>query len=347
MAVLTPGSFTYAEWALRMDPDGKTSFLVNLLSQNNGMLEDQLATECQNGTTYVFTQVVQLPPPTRRVFNQGVVANMAAVAKQTVSTSEYSGWAVFDAALARLGGNVADLRGQEAAMHMEGMGQQVASDLFYAARTTDPTQFTGFANIYSTVTTSTSQIAKNVIDCGGTGSNNASMWLVGWGPRAIHTIFPKGIPAGLQHRDYGDAIPLVDSSSNSFPGYRDWFQWDLGLAIEDWRYCVRAANIDVTLFGSGTQANLINILTAMVYKPPIMPAGVGPIQTSDSPDKIMMARFCFYVNRTVFQALDLQAQNKTNILLKMEEWDGHVILSFRGIPIRCADALLINETQVT
>ena len=346
MATLTPGAFTYAEWALRMDSTGRTSILVNLLSQNNGILEDCLAVECQNGNSYEFTQVVKLPAPTRRVYNQGVVATMAAVAKQVVTTAEYGDWSRFDSSIARLGGNLSDLRAMEDALHMEGMSQQVASDLFYANRATDPTQFTGLSNIYSTVTTSTSQIANNVIDCGGTQSTNSSMWLITWGPRHIHTIFPKGLPAGMMHKDYSDTVPLSDSAGNLYPGYQTWLQWDIGVAVEDWRFAVRACNTDVTLFGGGSAANLIEILAAMVYKPPIMPVGVAPVQTSDSPDKLVMGRAAIYVNRTVYLALDLQAQNKTNLLLKMDEWDGHVVLTYRGVPIRVVDALLTSETRV-
>ena len=348
MAIQTPGLFTYAEWALRMDPDGKSSSLVNLLSQHNAILEDAYAMECQTGNAFQFTQVVKLPQPTRRVFNQGVVAGMAAVAKQTQVCSEYGDWSKFDASLARLNGNLAELRANEDMLHMEGLSQQVATDMFYASRALDPTQFTGFANIYSTVTTSTSQIAANVIDGGGTQSTNASMWLVTWGPKHLNTIFPKGIPAGMVHRDFGDMTPLTDANGNEFPGYRSWLQWDIGIAIQDWRYGVRTANIDVTLFGTGSAANLIEILAAMVYKPPTMPAGVGPVQTSDSvPDKLTNGRSAIYVNRTIFLALDLQAQNKTNILLKMDEWDGHVVLTYRGIPIRNVDALTITESRVT
>jgi hypothetical protein len=346
MATLTPGLFTYAEWAERMDPDGKSSLLINLLSQNNTIIEDCMAVECQSGNAYEFTQVVKLPTPSRRVYNQGVAATMAAVAKQVQTCSEYGDWSVFDSSLARLGGNLGDLRFQEDALHMEGMSQLVASDLFYANRAVDPTQFTGFANIYNTVNPATSNIAKNLIDCGGTGSTNSSIWLIGWGPRQIHCIFPKGIPAGMQHRDFGE-LPKTDGNGNEFPAWRTWMQWNIGLAIEDWRYAVRSCNIDYTTFGTGAAANLIAILTAMVYKPPVMPAGVAPIQTSDDPGRVMMAtRSVFYVNRTVFAQLDLQAQNKTNVLLKMDEWDGHAVLTFRGIPIRCVDALSVAESRV-
>ena len=75
--------------------------------------------------------------------------------------------------------------------------------------------------------------------------------------------------------------------------------------MEARRFGVRACNIDYTAFGTGFAANLIEILAAMVLKPPIMPAGVGPVQTTDSPDKIMMGRSAIYVNRTVYLALDL------------------------------------------
>lgn len=346
MATLTPGLFTYGEWAARMDPDGKTSQLVNLLSQENSILSDAMGVECQSGNAFEFTQVVKLPTPSRRVYNQGVVATMAAVAKQTQTCSEYADWSEFDDSLLRLGGNMADLRFQEDALHMEGMSQLVASDMFYASRATDPTQFTGFFNIYSTVSAATSNIAANVLDCGGTGSTNSSIMLIGWGPKQLHTIFPKGIPVGMQHKDLG-LLPKPDASGNEFLAWRTWMTWNIGIAIHDWRYGVRACNIDSTLFGTASQANLIAILAAMVYKPPIMPNGVAPVQTSDAPQTLSMAtRSAFYCNRTVFLQLDLQAQNKNNVLLQMNEWDGKPVLAYRGIPIRCVDALTNAEARV-
>lgn len=345
MALLTPGAFTYAEWALRHDPDGKISTLVDLLSQNNGILDDAMVVECQSGNAFEYTQVTKLPTPTRRIYNQGVARTMAGVAKQIATCSEYADWSFFDSSLAELGGNLSELRAQEDALHMEGLSQQVASDLFYGNRSTDPTQFTGLANIYNTVSTATSPIAGNVIDCGGTGSDNTSMWLVTWGPKQIHTIFPKGTMAGMQHKDFG-LLPASDSNNLEFPAYRTYLNWKIGLAIHDWRYCVRACNIDVSDLTGGSAANLINTLVRMVHRPPTMPAGVMPIQTSDAVDKTSMGRSAIYVNRTLGTYLDLQAMNKTNVLLKMEEWDGESVTTFRGVPIRNVDALLDTESRV-
>lgn len=346
MATLTPGAFTYAEWALRHDPTGKISTLVDMLSQNNGILSDALTVECQSGNAFEYTQVTRLPTATRRVYNQGVPASLAAVGKQVAVCTEYADWSKFDKSLAELGGNLDELRAQEDNLHMEGISQQLASDMFYGNRSTDPTQFTGFANIYNTVNPATSPIAGNVIDCGGTGSTNTSMWLITWGPRQIHTIFPKGTQAGLQHRDMG-LLPAVDSAGLEFLAYRTYLEWKIGLAIHDWRFCVRACNIDVTLLNGGSAANLINTLVRMVHRPPVMPAGVMNIQDSDSMvDRIVPGRSAIYVDRTIGTYLDLQAMNKTNVLLKMEEWNGQTVTTFRGIPIRNVDALLDTESRV-
>lgn len=345
MATLTPGLFTYSEWAARHDPDGKLSALVNLRSQQNSILDDMLAMPCQNGNSFEYTQVVRLPTPSRRSYNQGVVRTMAGVAKQVTTCSEYADWATIDASLARLGGNLAELRGQEDMLHMEGLSQQIAYDLFYSNRATDPTAFTGLANIYNTVNASTSNIAKNVIDCGGTSTDNASMWLVTWGPKHIHTIFPAGIVAGIQHEDMG-ILPIVDAAGNEFRAYRTWLQWNIGLAIHDWRFAVRAANIDVSNLGGVSAANLLNIMAQMVMKPPVMPAGVAPVQTSDSNLVTQGARSAFYVNRTVYLALEQQVTNKTNILLQLQQWAGMTVLTYRGIPIRINDSLLTSESRV-
>lgn len=346
MATLTPGAMTYAEWALRHDRNGKIATLVNMLSQNNGMLDDMLTVECQSGNAFEYTQVVKLPTPSRRVYNSGVARTLGGVTKLVATCSQYADWSTIDKDLAELGGTLNELRAAEDSLHAQGMGQTVASDLFYANRSTDPTQFTGFANIYNTVSTATSPIANNVLDAGGTGSTNTSIWLIVWGPRTIHTIFPKGTQAGMEHRDVG-LLPIVDANSNEYMAYRTWMSWKLGLAIHDWRFAVRICNIDVTLLNGGSAANLINLMVKAIHHLPIQPPKAGPVQTSDAvPDKLVMGRSAFYMNRTILEYLDLQAMNKTNVLLQMQEWDGEMVNTMRGIPLRCADALLSTESRV-
>jgi len=60
-----------------------------------------------------------------------------------------------------------------------------------------------------------------------------------------------------------------------------------------------------------------------------------------------MGRVMIYCNRVIRTYLDLQAMNKTNVLLRLEEFNGKVVTTFRGIPVRTCDAIVNTEAQVT
>jgi len=59
-----------------------------------------------------------------------------------------------------------------------------------------------------------------------------------------------------------------------------------------------------------------------------------------------MGRCIIYCNRVIRTYLDLQAMNKTNVLLRIEEFEGKPITTFRGIPVRTYDAILNTEARV-
>jgi hypothetical protein len=226
------------------------------------------------------------------------------------------------------------------------MSQQVASTLIYGNQFVNPERFTGFAPRYSTKTTTNSQTANNVLDGGGTASTNTSIWGVVWGSDTMHATFPKGKITGLQHRDMGE-WPVTDSSGNTYQAYRDHFKWEIGLVLRDWRYMFRIANVDVTQLTGVSAANLINLIVRGLYRLPTAPVSATTVQTSDAPEvRANMGRTVIYCNRIIRTYLDLQAMNKTNVLLRIEEFDGKPITTFRGIPVRTCDAILNNEAQV-
>ena len=85
-----------------------------------------------------------------------------------------------------------------------------------------------------------------------------------------------------------------------------------------------------------------------LYRLPTAPASATAIQTSDTPEvRANMGRVMIYGNRIVRTYLDLQAMNKTNVLLRLQEFNGKVVTTFRDIPVRTCDAILSNEAQVT
>src|SRR5207253_2407450 len=99
-------------------------------------------------------------------------------------------YSVIDKDVADLNGNTASFRLSEDKAFLEGMSQQVATTLIYGNQFVNPERFTGLAPRYSTVTTSSSQTASNVLDGGGTASTNTSIWIVVWGSDTLHATFP-------------------------------------------------------------------------------------------------------------------------------------------------------------
>tara|TARA_R110000868_G_scaffold35504_9_gene127227 strand:+ start:751 stop:1791 length:1041 start_codon:yes stop_codon:yes gene_type:complete len=345
MATLSALALTLADWAKRMEDNYKTATIVELLSQTNEILDDALFMEGNLPTGHKTTVRTGIPSATWRLLNYGVPNAKSTTAQIIDTVGNLEVFSVVDKDLVNLNGNAASFRASEVRAFIEGMSQQVASTMIYGNTGVNPERFMGFAPRFNTVTTATAQSAVNVIDGGGTGSTNTSIWFVVWGADTCHGIFPKGKISGLQHEDMG-VWPVLDANNNTYLAYRDHFKWELGLTVRDWRYIVRICNIDVTLLNGGSAANLINLMVRALYRLPTT-GGASTVQTSDAPGiSGAMGKCVIYCNRVIRTYLDLQAMNKTNVLLQLEQWNGKPVTTFRGIPIRTVDAILNTEARI-
>jgi hypothetical protein len=330
-----------------MDDGYRVARIIELLSQTNEILEDMLVVEGNLPTGHKTTIRTGLPQATWRLLNLGVPNAKSTTAQLVDTCGNLETYSVIDKDIADLNGNTAEFRLSEVKAFLEGMSQQVAATLIYGNQFLNPERFTGLAPRYSTKTTANSNTAYNVLDGGGTLSTNTSLWITVWGDDTLHATFPKGKITGLQHRDMGE-WPVLDTATNTYQAYRDHFKWEIGLVLRDWRYVARIANIDVTQLTGVSAANLINLLIRGLYRLPTAPVSATVIQTSDTPEvRANMGRTVIYANRVVRTYLDLQAMNKTNVLLRIEEFDGKPVTTFRGIPVRTCDAILSNEQAVT
>jgi hypothetical protein len=346
MATLSNSNLTLADWAARIDDNYRIATIIELLSQTNEILDDMIVLEGNQPTGHKTTVRTGLPQATWRLLNQGVAGGKSTTAQIVDTVGNLETYSVIDKDVADLNGNTAEFRMSEVRAFLEGMSQQVASTLIYGNQSVNPERFTGFAPRYSTVTAASAATAANVLDAGGVGSTNTSIWVVTWGSDTMHGIFPKGKITGLQHRDMGE-WPITEANGNRYQAYMDHFKWEIGLSLRDWRYAARVANIDVTQLTGVSAANLINLLVRALYRLPTAPSTATAIQTSDSPAvRANMGRVVIYCNRVVRTYLDLQAMNKTNVLLQLQEWNGKVVTTFRGIPVRTCDAILNNEARV-
>jgi len=347
MATIGSTALTYADWAKRMDDGYKVAAIVELLSQTNEILDDMLVVEGNLPTGHKTTVRTGIPQATWRLLNQGVPNAKSTTAQITDTVGNLETYSVIDKDIADLNGNTAAFRLSESRGFIEGMSQQMATTLIYGNQSTNPERFTGLAPRYSTVTAANAATAANVLDAGGTGSDNTSLWVVTWGSDTSHGIFPKGKVTGLQHKDMGE-WPVTDSNGYTYQAYREHFKWELGLAVRDWRFNARVCNIDVSDLTGASAANLLNLITRALHRLPTTKASATAVQSSDAPTiQGEMGRTVIYCNRVLRTYLDLQAQNKTNVLLRLDEFDGKPVTSFRGIPVRTVDAILNTEARVT
>lgn len=343
---------TLLDWSRRVGPDGSIDDIAELLSQCNEVFKDMLWRESNLPTGHKSTVRTGLPSGTWRALYGGVPYTKSETAQITDATAVLSAYSQIDKNLAELNGDIASLRMSEDNAHLEGLSQQMATTLMYGNAATNPTQFTGFSPRYNTVSSTNAKNAVNVLDGGGTNSNNSSLWLIGWGDETTFGIFPKGSKAGLVFEDRGDVVPGYDASNNPFPAYTSYFEWKAGLVVKDWRYISRLCNIDTTSVAGGLQStappDLFLYMSKMVVRLPTMARRVSGITETDAPDEpspgIAPAWYC---NRTVREYLDIQAIRDKNVLLKPTEYAGEPVVEFRGTPIRVVDALTTTEARIT
>lgn len=337
------------DWARRADPDGAIAVIAEMLSQCNEVLKDMVFQEGNLPLGHKTTVRVGLPQGVWRGANQGVPSSKSLTAQFQDSIGELVDYSIVDKSLAMLNGNVAKFRYSEDMAHIEGLSQQIASGIFYLNEGTTPNAFTGFGPRYNTVSTATAKNAVNVLDGGGTGSSNASIWLVGWGDNTIFGIFPKGSQAGLVYEDKGDVVPAYDSSGNRFEAYTSMFQHKLGICVKDWRFGVRIANIDTTTAGLQGVAppDLFALMSRAVVRLPTASRRLSGITESDAPDDpVPGIAPAWYVNRTVREFMDIQAIRDKNVLIGMKDYAGEPVVTFRDTAIRVVDALTNTEARI-
>ncbi len=329
MAALAANNPTLLDVAKRLDPDGKIASIVEILNANNQVLDDLTFVEGNLPTGHRTTIRTGLPTPTWRKLYGGVQPTKSTTVQVTDSCGMLEAYAEVDKALADLNGNTAAFRLSEDAAHIEAMSQEMASTLFYGNEGTEPEAFTGLAPRYNS---KSAQNADNIIDAGGVGSDNTSIWLCVWGPQTGFGIYPKGSTAGLQMTDKGQVtVENVDGNGGRMEAYRTHYRWDAGLTIRDWRYFVRIANIDVS--DLDTVANTKNIINWM-------------IQASERIPELGKGRAAFYMNRRLREKLRLGILEKISSNLSWETVAGERVMTFDDIPVRRTDALVNTEARV-
>lgn len=333
MSVLADTHPTLLDLAKRSDPNGKIARIVELLGQTNQILEDMVWVEGNLPTGHRTTVRTGLPNVTWRKLYGGVQPSKSKTAQVTDNTGMLEAYAEIDKALADLNGNTNEWRLSEEKAFIESMSQEMAETLFYGNEGTEPEAFTGLSPRYND---STAGNGQNIIKGGSIDTDNQSIWLIVWGPDTVHGIIPKGSTAGLQHKDLGEVtIENVDGVGGRMQAYRSHYRWDAGLTVRDWRYVVRAPNIDISLLSTdgSTGAKILDIMDDMMEQIPNLSGG----------------RPVFYMSRKIRAFLRKQLKNAvkaSTLTMEQVEKGGNWLMTYDGIPVKRVDKLSSNEALV-
>lgn len=333
MATLGSGYPTLLEVSKEFGVNGEPLSIAEMLSQNNEALDDIPWTEANSTGGHRLSIGSGLPEAIYRKLNAGILPSKGTTTDVTESMGSLSSLGKVDKLLADLSGNTAIYRLRKNNRHMEAMNQRFMQTLFYGDTNTLPESFLGLAPRYSDIGAGSPENSRNIIDAGGTGTDNMSIWLVKWGPGGVQGIYPKNSQAGLVHKDYGEELAIAPDGVGELPMYRDWFEWNGGIAVEDWRNIVRVCNIDSSDLtkNAATGADLIDLM----------------VQASELIDGVGdNSRLVWYVPGRVRSFLRRQMLNKSNVWVTAGDIAGRRVTLFDGNAVRKVDRLLQTEARI-
>lgn len=337
---LTATDFTLVDVAKR-SKDGVMLPVVEALQQRNGLLQSMVWKQGNTDTGHEVAARNSLPSVSWVRYNDGVLPSKSTVDTYTERTGILEGLSSIDKRVAQLNGNEAAYRASEDDSFLAQMANTLESAFFYESTLVNPERILGLQpRLNSTTSKYGGQIIK--ADASPVGSDQTSIWLVGWGERTVYGITPRGQPTGLEMEDKGEVRDKDTTTGAVKFKYETLFRWRCGLCVEDYRFLVRIANIDTgqLTVDAATGADLVRAMVKAYW------------QIFD-PRQVRLAWYC---NRTVGSFLHQQALSKTyNSTLSIEPAPmigsnglfGQPIVKALGFPIYISDAITNTEAIVT
>ena len=327
--------------------DSTSNDVAEILAKTMPLLQDGIWQETNKTDSRTTLQRAKLPDAHRRRANEGTEISKSAIIKNEEATTTFEAYAENDVrVIDSFGAGKWEARATESVAFMEAVGQAMCKDFYYGNQDTDPDGIYGLANRYDSLTVGNER--RQIINAGGTGVDNASVWLIKWDPSKVSFIYPKhamnegqGI---VEHEDLGAGVTDVGTGGvrKLLKVYRDRFAISGGWCLKNYMSVARVANIDVSDFktqsmqrnpadASNPQSKLRYYMAQLMYR---MAKGGGNMR--------------FYMNRTVAQYLDLEQMSAVNAGgMTYMDVQGEMVPSFRGVPIRIDDTLVNSEAQVS
>jgi len=320
----------------RQDPNGLVAMIYDVIGETNDIWRESKLLEGNLPTGHVTTQRTANPTVAARLLNAGVASSKSSTRQVVDTAAIIEGNSEIDEEVLALQPDKEAFRKSEDAAFSASFNETIADYLFYGDTSLYPEKFNGLHPRFNALSTVKGNAGTQIVSAGGAQSDNTSMWLLGWGDKSIHFIYPKGATGGLQIADHGLQRKL-DGANNPFYAWCTNMKWKIGLALKNPNYVARVANIDISdLLSFDTQSDVsANLIAKAILAHAKIKdfAGITP---------------AWYVNETVYAYLMLMLSSKTNVYITRQELQGKLPeLFLNGVPVRKCEAILSNESVIS
>ncbi|MBU0298489.1 hypothetical protein KN525_18505, partial [Acinetobacter baumannii] len=166
--------------------NSKVGAIIEVLNKRQDLLDDAVVLEANSGTHNKTSVRSGLPKGTWRKLNYGVQPEKTSRVQVSDSTGQLTSYSEVDKTLYDLQGeNKKQWRSEEDAGFLEGMSQEVMENIIYGDVAGDVSTFNGLATRYNHLIDPETGVAPanavNILDAGGTSTDNTSIYIVQWG----------------------------------------------------------------------------------------------------------------------------------------------------------------------
>ncbi len=341
MATLVQKFLSQADVYKRTDGKGGIADVMEVMNDTSqDIFTDFVGMPCNEGTKHTHAIRTGLPSVSWGALYEGIVQSKSQTQQVSDTTGFVEALSTVDQRLLKLAGaNKLAVRASESRPFIEAMAQDLVRSMFYYNPATNPRHPKGLGARFGTL--GNVGASNQIVDGGGVGSDNMSIWFVTWGERDFFSLYPDGTDWGIVQEDKGQQR-VLDANGNPYYVEEEMFSSHMGFGVKDWRNISRVANVDLSDLQAGT-VDLYTLMRKAYYK--LQRRRQEKVAEGGTPGRTVI-----YANRDAIEALDGLATNGGStdsfVRLRPMELEGKEVMSYRGIPIRETDALLNTEARI-
>jgi hypothetical protein len=333
MPAVGTNALTMLDYLKQIGPDNEYAPYVDLMTQRNGFVSQipwRQGALIDGDIVFMRTGLPNNGAAQWSTLNQGISGSKDTFTAVQFKAGQLTDKTEVDKRLATIAGEggLQTLRARAAGAMVTKLTQNCAQVMIYESLTNGPERIQGLQTYYNTLLTANALSAANVVSGGGATANGQSSMYLLTKDLGFYGFIPKNSTMGLARDDRGE-VEITDNAG-SYTGYREYFYWNLGLAIPDWRQNVRICNIDTAALRGGSPADLVGLAEDAISKPTVdgMRFWIAP--------------------RNILLHLRKQARKSVGLGggLTYENYQGQPILMLHGYPVIQEDQMLSTEAVV-